>query len=179
MKLLTPYVLLITGGIVLFNVSTERKLYLYTWCFITYIITLILEIIGVRTGIIFGSYTYGNVLGFAFYGVPLIIGFNWVIIIMASISIAQSAETNIILVALLTATLGVIFDIILEPVAVKLNYWKWEGDIIPLRNYYSWFVIAFFFSILASIMKIKLRSVFLEHYFLIQFMFFILLSLFI
>jgi putative membrane protein len=179
MKELTPYVLLLTGGMVLFFVRTNRKLYLYLWCFITYVVTLIIEIAGVKTGIFFGSYLYSDVLGFAFYGVPLIIGFNWLMIIMASINIAQSAERNFVLTAILAATLSVIFDLVLEPVAVKLNYWSWEGNIIPLKNYYSWFIIAFCFSIFASAMKIKFNSVFLEHYYLSQILFFILLSVFI
>ena len=98
---------------------------------------------------------------------------------MASINIAQSAEDNILLAALLTATLAVIFDIILEPVAVKLNYWTWENGIIPLRNYFAWFAIGFSFSLLASFMKISFNYVFLEHYYFIQLLFFILLSLFI
>ncbi len=177
MKSLTPYVLLLTGSAVLFYIRTNRKLYLLLWCFITYIATIAFEIIGVKTGLIFGNYEYGDVLGISVYGVPLIIGFNWLLIILASINIAQSAEKNIFLASLLTATLAVAFDIVLEPVAIKLNYWSWDGDLIPLTNYYSWFAIAFVLSLLAAAMKIKLNSVFLEHYYFIQLIFFVILLL--
>lgn len=177
MKSLTPYVLLVTGSTVLFHIRTNRKLYLLLWCFITYIVTIALEIIGVKTGLIFGNYQYGDVLGITVYGVPIIIGFNWLLIILASINIAQSAENNIFLASLLAATLAVAFDIVLEPVAIKLNYWYWEGNLIPLTNYYSWFAIAFVLSLIAAAMRIELNSVVLEHYYFIQLIFFVILLL--
>lgn len=174
---LTPYVLLLTGVIVLFFIK-ELKLKPVIWCLAVYIVTFFLEVVGTRTGFVFGNYTYGNVLGLKLFDVPLIIGFNWVIIIMAAINISQSAEKNIFLAALLASTLTVIFDVILEPVAVKLNYWQWENNIIPLKNYYSWFIITFAASLFASNLKIKFQSIILEHYFMIQLIFFIVLSLF-
>ncbi len=175
MKTLTPFVLLLTGGTILFYIRVDKKFNLYLWCGVTYLSTFIIEVVGVKTGFIFGNYSYGNVLGFSLFDVPLIIGFNWLLIIMAAINIAQSAEENIFLVALLAATLAVVFDLILEPVAIKLNYWHWEENLIPLKNYYSWFFITFCLSILASIMKITFTSIFLEHYYIVQFTFFILL----
>ena len=48
---------------------------------------LLAEIIGVQTGILFGSYAYGETLGLKIFGAPLVIGLNWVttVIICASI----------------------------------------------------------------------------------------------
>ena len=34
-------------------------------------------------------------------------------------------------------------DFLIEPVAISLDFWSWEYDIIPLQNYIGWFVIAF------------------------------------
>ena len=38
--------------------------------------------------------------------------------------------------------LALIFDWVMEPVAVKLGYWQWENDRIPLYNYISWIIIS-------------------------------------
>jgi hypothetical protein len=34
------------------------------------------------------------------------------------------------------------FDWIMEPVAIRLDYWTWAGGDIPMQNYFAWFVIA-------------------------------------
>jgi putative membrane protein len=48
-----------------------------------------LEVVGVKTGLIFGEYKYGSTLGIKLFEVPLIIGFNWVFVILGSISISR------------------------------------------------------------------------------------------
>ena len=45
------------------------------------------ELIGIKTGLLFGEYSYDTALGFKLLDVPLIIGLNWVIIVVASSSI--------------------------------------------------------------------------------------------
>jgi putative membrane protein len=52
-------------------------------------------------------------------------------------------------VPLLTAALGVVFDLFIDPVAVAVGYWVWfkAGSVyfgIPLLNYVGWFVLMFF-----------------------------------
>jgi putative membrane protein len=37
----------------------------------------------------------------------------------------------------------VAMDFNLEPVAIKLDFWQWESETIPISNYLSWFLIAF------------------------------------
>jgi putative membrane protein len=137
-----------------------------------------LEVVGVKTGCIFGNYSYGDVLGLQVFNVPLIIGFNWVVIILGAIGIASRIHKSSFQIALLTGTFAVLFDIMLEPVAIKLGYWKWEDGFIPLQNYYAWFGIAFFASIFGSKLKLDLEDSLFIYYFLIQFIFFVLLSIF-
>lgn len=179
MLLLTPYMLLGAGLSILFPVLKKGGLKLLTWCSVVYIVTFVLEVAGVKTGIIFGTYSYGDVLGLKFLGVPLIIGFNWVVVILGAVTIAEQIDQNIFLTALFTGTLSVLFDIMLEPVAIKLHYWEWNSGLIPVSNYYSWFGISFMSSLLYDLLKIKTKAKLPEIYFTIQLIFFILLSLFI
>jgi len=179
MLLLTPYILLGAGIIVLFFTFARSELKLVIWCLIIYILTFVLEVVGVKTGIIFGNYVYGDILGLKFLGVPLIIGFNWVIVMLGAVTIAEQVDQNIFLTALFAGTLAVLFDIMMEPAAIKLNYWEWSSGMIPVSNYYSWFGISFFSSILYDLFKLKTNERLPEVYFTLQLVFFILLSLFI
>ena len=45
-----------------------------------FLIGMFSEFIGVNYGVIFGEYIYGNNLGFKLFGVPFLIGLNWVIL---------------------------------------------------------------------------------------------------
>lgn len=178
MILLTPFTLLLTGAVTLIFSGIKRNSKLILWCLVVYIFTFSLEVIGVKTGYVFGSYSYGDVLGFKLFDVPLIIGFNWVVIILGAIGIASRIHKSFFQIALLTGTFAVLFDIMLEPVAIKLGYWNWNEGFIPLQNYYAWFGIAFFASLFGSKLKLDLEDSLFIYYFLIQFIFFILLSIF-
>ncbi len=178
MILLTPFTLLLTGSVTLYFSLQERNTKLFVWGIIVYAITFSLEVIGVKTGYVFGNYYYGDVLGLKLFDVPLIIGFNWVLIILGAIGLANRIHQSPLQIALLTGTFAVLFDLMMEPVAIKLGYWNWEKGLIPLENYYSWFGIAFFASLLASKLKLELEDSLPVYYFLIQFVFFILLSIF-
>jgi putative membrane protein len=176
---LTPYMLFLMGLLVIYLTLIRGELKLLIWCLIIYILTFILEAAGVKSGMIFGSYSYGDTLGLKLLGVPLIIGFNWVIVILGAVTIAEQIDQNIFLTALFTGTLSVLFDIMMEPVAIKLHYWEWNSGLIPVSNYYSWFGISFMSSLLYDLLKIKTKVKLPEIYFTIQLIFFILLSLFI
>ena len=176
---LTPFTLLLLGGItVLISQAVNEKKFL-VWFVLTYAATFLIEAAGVKTGMIFGSYQYGDTLGLKVLDVPLIIGFNWVIVILGAVIFAEKFSGNIFVISLLAAVFAVLFDVILEPVAIQLNYWRWEGDAIPLQNYFAWFVISFSAALFYKFMKIEFRSLSPVHYLIAQAVFFIILLAFI
>ena len=144
---------------------------------LTLLVTFLLEAIGVKTGLIFGNYSYGNVLGPKLLSVPLLIGVNWALIILGATIIAASITKNKIILPSLAGFLAVTFDFVLEPVALGLNYWSWEGGNIPIQNYLAWFVIGTLSAILFLLMKVKINDDVPKYYFLLQFLFFIALYL--
>lgn len=167
------------------------------WLFITtvYIIGFIVEVIGVNTGLLFGNYNYGNVLGPKWQQVPLMIGINWVIIIYccgisvttlllkiiqpATDSITQPSTTLKALSVITDgATLAVLFDWLMEPVAVKLNFWQWNENSIPVYNYICWFFISLLLLALFRLCKFDKRNKFAVNLLLIQFLFFLILRTF-
>ena len=184
MLTLTPYILLLMGIFVLLFSGVLRSVNFIKWFVVTYIVTVILEITGVKTGIIFGDYIYGDVLGFKLFGVPLIIGFNWLFVIAGAFSVSSKISDNKMLILFLSAIFSVVFDYLLEPVAMKLGYWEWKDSVIPFQNYAAWFIIALTAS--TGLMYSKSKGVseynfvkgsnLFMHYFFAQIIFFLALN---
>lgn len=110
-----------------------------------------IEWLGVRTGEIFGSYLYGQALRPSVGGVPISIGCAWFVLLIAAIAGTQkiapkSLTGNLFKLPFLAASLMVCFDLLMEPAAVKLDYWTWLDNRIPLRNYLVWFGLGFIFA---------------------------------
>jgi len=174
----------------------EKNGYFFLFAVAAILLGLAFEIVGVNTGALFGDYTYGNVLGYKFMKVPLIIGINWfVIIYCCGISIHTllmkainriSADTKTKPMALKAisvivdgATIAVFFDWVMEPVAVKLGYWKWGGDgETPFYNYLCWLMISNIILAVFHFSKFNKQNKFAVNLLLIQMMFFLLLRTF-
>src|SRR6056297_238537 len=177
MLLLTPAVLLIFGVMGLYPLMKEGRRNIWIWGAVTYIVTLSLEIIGVRTGKIFGAYQYGDVLGLQLAEVPLVIGFNWVIVVLGGARFSERLTASPLLSALIVGVMCVLYDYALEPVAISLNYWQWEGGDIPLQHYAAWFLIAAAATWIYRKLGITADSRLPEWYVGVQFIFFIGLQL--
>lgn len=139
---LTPYNLLFATGILLYNANKPDKIYLF-WFMIIGMAGFLIEWAGIETGLIFGSYSYGSGLGLKLFDVPLMIGINWAVLVFAAAAILQRLQWNILVKSAVGAALMVSYDILLEPVAIRFDFWSWAGGNIPLQNYLAWWVIAF------------------------------------
>jgi len=53
------------------------------------IIGFLIEVIGVKTGYIFGRYYYGQSLGYHLLSVPLLIGLNWGVLLYSTIQLSN------------------------------------------------------------------------------------------
>lgn len=101
------------------------------------------EWIGVHTGLLFGRYWYGMNLGPKLSGVPFIIGINWAMLTILASGIAVKWTKNLTFQALIAAALMTGIDVLMEPVAIRNDYWHWHNGFIPLYNYLCWFVVSF------------------------------------
>jgi putative membrane protein len=174
---LTPYGLLFFPVFILYFGRDSIDYAALTWLFLIFVLTFLFEVIGVKTGIIFGNYFYEDVLGIKISGVPLIIGINWMMVIYGLFSFTiLFFKMNKAVQILVIGFLAVLFDFALEPVAIKLNYWEWNSASVPLSNYISWFIIAILFAIAGFTLKVKKGSTLVIHYFFAQFLFFIILN---
>jgi uncharacterized membrane protein len=186
--------LLLMASLLLLTHPVKNKK-IFAFFIIAFITGFTAEILGVNTGLVFGAYSYGNILGTKLLNVPLIIGINWFIIIYCTGMITQAYEKYMLRKInergiiinkqmmgasfIIDATFLVfMFDWIMEPVAVKLGYWRWENNTIPLYNYISWIIIS------AGLLTVFRRlnqdkpNIFAVHLFIIQVLFFLILRTF-
>jgi bisanhydrobacterioruberin hydratase len=189
----TPFNLFLMFGLLIWT-QKEKNSSFWIFLAITFLLGLAVEIIGVNTQLLFGEYSYGKILGYQLYNVPIVIGLNWFVIIyccgigihslllkainkLAEEKAAPRAALKAISVMVDGATLAVFFDWLMEPVATVLGYWQWKGS-IPLYNYACWFVIAMVMLALFHFLNFKKENKFAVHLLLIQTLFFLLLRVF-
>ena len=138
---LTPMNLLITAGMVW--IDTQDGTYHGWWIgFSIALMGYLAEIIGVHTGLLFGDYQYGEVLGWKIFSVPPVIGVNWFIVVWGSYSVAMGLQIPKAIRWLFVGLMATGLDYIIEPVAIHFHFWEWSGTNPPLKNYICWFVLA-------------------------------------
>lgn len=172
---LTPFTLILSGIVVLIN-HREWNRYFAIFVFMIIIAGYLVELAGIESGMIFGHYTYGETLGYKLYGVPVIIGLNWFLLVYSCGMAANIFRYSVFIKSIIGALLMVIIDLSLEPVAVSLDFWTWENGIIPLQNYVGWFIIAFFMNIYFQRLGLKKMNRIAIALFIIQYIFFFILS---
>lgn len=176
---LIPFALLLSTFLLIINhkgTKNKRILFVST---ILYLSGFFVEVLGVNTGLIFGDYSYGSGLGWKVFNTPLMIGLNWVLLIYTSASFLQSLGWKKPAVIMGGASMMLIYDLILEQVAPVMDMWTWSEANVPVQNYISWWLIAALMHLLVASNQLKLKNKLALPVFLIQFIFFILIFIFI
>ena len=141
--LLTPLNLLISAALVSYYDKNKTKDFLSLFS-IVFATGYLVEVLGVKTGLIFGSYAYGPVLGPKLFETPLSMGINWFILIYGAGNLMNQLKSRwpIFLKACIGALALILLDLLIEPVAIHYNFWRWENDVIPIQNYIAWWLIS-------------------------------------
>jgi putative membrane protein len=154
--IITPLNLLFAALFLFWGRWPARQV-IFTGLFVA-VASFFIEAIGTNTGKIFGVYSYGRTLGPALLNTPLIIGLNWFLLIYCTNVISRLLWKRLskvsersrnglpesLFVIFTGSLLMVVYDLFLEPAAMRLDMWYWECGVIPFRNYAGWF----FFSVL-------------------------------
>ena len=190
----TTVTLLLMAALLIF---TQKNKTVSFWLFaiLCFATGVIVEIIGVNTGYLFGNYSYGTVLGPKLYSVPWLIGINWFTTVFCAgniihrlnewllqkIGVEKQPSATVQTLSFLfdAATLATLFDWVLEPSAIKLGYWQWmpKGE-IPLFNFICWFAISAALLTVFRMLKFDKHNQFALHLFIIQLLFFLVLQTF-
>ncbi|MEL0174994.1 MAG: carotenoid biosynthesis protein [Cryomorphaceae bacterium] len=117
---------------------------------LTYILPVVLgfaiEVVGTNTGWPFGEYTYGSALGLSIANTPLMIGVLWWLLIRSMYDVLSVKISSVWTKSLLVGVAMTAMDVLIEPVAIELNFWSWEGESVPMSNYIAWFVLSALFT---------------------------------
>lgn len=151
---LTPLNLLLSLLIVLIHIKTYNFKVVVA-LLIPFIFGFTAEVLGVNYGLIFGNYAYGENLGYKVLGVPLMIGINWTLLTVTTSDVSKYFSKNLIVSALIGATLMTGLDVVLEVSAPRFDFWEFEQGVVPLQNYMGWFVTAFLAHLVYQAFQVK------------------------
>jgi putative membrane protein len=108
------------------------------------------EVLGVHTGVPFGTYAYADSLGPTLFGTPLLIGLAWTMLAwpaaIAARRLVRGRGARVVVGAWALASA----DLFLDPQLVSSGAWTWRFPSphlpgvahVPLTNYAGWLLVA-------------------------------------
>lgn len=169
----TPYTLWFTGFICLYFYP-KRDLKTFAGFALFFVAGWLVEVAGVATGKIFGVYQYGPTLGLKLANVPLVIGMNWLILLICTNSVVEEWNVGGIFgKAALGAGLMTFLDVFIEPVAMSYDFWNWQFEQVPTQNFAAWWLVSFIFHFAYQQLGLPLKSSLYRLVALLQFIFFV------
>jgi putative membrane protein len=108
------------------------------------------EVLGVHTGVPFGSYSYAATLGPRLFGVPPLIGLAWTMLAWPATLAARVVVRGFTARVLVGGWALASADLFLDPQQVAAGHWTWLHPAphlpgvpdVPLTNYLGWLVVA-------------------------------------
>ena len=113
-----------------------------------------IETFAIITGFPYSEFVYTNLIGFKILGyTPYTVPFAYVPLFIGSIYLATLKSSKYWKIAVLTAFLVLIADMVLDPAAVALNFWIYKSQGIfygvPLMNFMGWVLTGFLAALIA------------------------------
>lgn len=174
---LTPLNLLFSLTVILIAVWKDLQLRHWLIFLFIYLLGFGIEVLGNNTGWPFGNYVYGDVLGIKIFETPLLIGINWLLLILATHLMSVHRIQAKWLIPIAGATMMLIFDVVLEPFAIATGMWQWGNITVPAENFVAWWFIAFILHTLMIPLNFKRGHKVAYAVFLSQIVFFIVINI--
>ena len=119
---------------------------------------LLAELVGVGTGVPFGSYRYTGSLGPRVFDVPLLVGLAWTMLAWPSALVARRLTDRRAGRVLLGAWAMTAGDLFLDPQMVAAGMWRWRDPsphlpgvpTVPLTNLLGWLLVTLVLSSLVQ-----------------------------
>ena len=141
-------------GFIAFGIILVREIYQRNKLRVFEIIScavfgLLLEIGDIYLG---KTYSYNSAFLVKIAGVPLVIGLGWAVIVYSAMLLSDQYNIPWMLRPFMDALTAVILDLAIDPIAIRLAYWKWVIPInqefygVPLENLIAWILVVLAFS---------------------------------
>src|SRR5690606_34711044 len=105
-------------------------------------------------------------------GIPIIIGLNWLLIIYCIASLLEAIKIPTWLKIISGSVLAVLIDMLIEPVAMKYDFWTWSDNLVPIQNYIGWFITSVIMFSILFVFKVKTENRIALGYYFVQLFFF-------
>lgn len=104
---------------------------------------LIVETIAIKTGFPYGHFTYSHSLGYKLFDTtPWSVGLSWSMIVIGAAVIVQRYIKKKYLILPAYVLILLVTDVVLDPGAVALGYWKYANTNgfynVPFTNFLGW-----------------------------------------
>lgn len=155
---MTPVALLISTAVLFFFAKTTYNRRMVVVFISIAVLGFLVELLGVQTGWVFGSYSYTSNFGVRWWGTPPLIGINWLFLSYAWAAVTHNTFSAPMYRIIYAATGMLAYDLLLEQAAPRMELWHWKGGHIPVSNYVVWFLLALFFQWLLRYNRIDTRN---------------------
>lgn len=113
------------------------------------------EIVGVHTGVPFGTYHYTGTLGVEVAGVPIIAGLAWAMLAWPCAVVAGRLAGSVVARVVIGGWALAAWDLFLDPQMVAAGHWRWADPAphlpgvptVPLTNYAGWLLVSMVISL--------------------------------
>ena len=110
---------------------------------------LLVEAVGVRTGLPFGGYDYTGTLGPQLLGVPVVVPLAWTMMAWPALVVGRTLARSPLGVPLVGGVALAAWDVFLDPQMVAAGHWRWDAPDpglplvpgVPLTNYAGWVLV--------------------------------------
>ena len=109
---------------------------------------LVVESVGVATGVPFGAYAYNDTLGATLLGVPVVVPLAWTMMGYPAFIVGSKIARTKVRAAVAGGAALAAWDLFLDPQMVAAGHWTWAGTSgpallgVPFVNFLGWFVVA-------------------------------------
>ena len=84
------------------------------------------------------------------FDIPLIIGVNWFVLAVGARGCANGITKNTFYQVLCAALFMTGLDFLIEPVAMKYDFWDWDQNKVPIQNYLMWFLVSLLMQVILN-----------------------------
>lgn len=126
------------------------------------VLAIIIETAAILTGFPYGHFGYSDLLGFKLFGItPWTVAFAWSPLVLGAYAIAAKSFRSRWMRVLAVGTLLTSCDLVLDPGAVHLGFWRYSGGGgfygVPLSNFAGWMISGAFAGVVMEILASRMR----------------------
>jgi putative membrane protein len=124
-----------------------------------------------------GVHSFGSILGIKLLGVPIVMGFNWFLLVMGAGYFSRWIFDSILMRIVSASFFMILAYFIMDPVSHSLGLWQWRDFHLTLGNYGSRLILTLGMNIFFAVYMKGEENRFAPYYYLLTTLLFITLNI--